>query len=195
MRKINNLTGGVYSITSKDGKILYIGASSDIEKSYLSHYGRLNNGNHENSLLQDFCDHYGFNNLNFKTICMCEEYELMYFEKLLINILNPVCNKADYIIKKKYNKNPYKKEKKIKEKDDELKVIDDYLQNNKIKTYKFVSLIGNYSYDYYKSSDIIKEIKEKYNIDVTAKKLSMPLREIGYIAKQLKTGERVWIKK
>lgn len=191
MEKIENFKKGVYSITSKDGKILYIGASSDIEKRYLTHYGRLNNGNHDNKLLQDFCDYYKFENLIFKTICVCEEHELMYFEKLLIHVLNPICNIQNNIIKVNAGKLPSKKQ--IKELDNEYKIIDEYLKNNTLKTYEYIRIHNIIQY-YVKTEDIINDIIIKYKTKVSAKKIAFVLKEIGYFKKQLPTGERVWIK-
>jgi len=179
MEKININNSGVYSISSPDGKILYIGCSSNIEKRFLSHYGRLYNKNHESKLLQSACDFYGFEKLKFRVMFYCNEIDLFYYEKFFINVFNPICNKANNTNNNESIK--YKEQKEVKE-----NVID-----NVINIYLSQNIID----DKVKTSNIIDGIKLKYGDIVTAKRVGKILRNIGYVAKQDSTGERFFVKK
>ena len=181
MKKIEIKNSGVYSISSPDGKLLYIGASSNIENRFMSHYSSLNNKTHSNRALLSSCEYYGFDNLEFKIIFCCDEKDIFYYEKFFINVMNPLCN----IINNKSINGQFKfvKTRKPKIKDD-----DDYLAIT-----NYIKQVG--LFNKVKTKEISSSIFDKTNMVISSKKIGIVLNSMGYKSYQDAKGGRWFIKK
>lgn len=174
MRKNNNINSGVYGIyTRLKNNLLYIGNSIDLENRYKNHYNDIKNKSHVNKELIKFADIYGFDNLIFKPIFFCEKEDLIYWETFFIKLFSPVCNKTHII------KNTLKKEPVLI--GSEYEAIYTFFNENQVP-------------DIIKTNDIIDMIYKNYNVETTAVKVSLVLKQKGYKGKQLSDGARVFVK-
>ena len=84
---------GIYKIRSivKPNRI-YIGSSVNIHKRFVNHKWFLNGGNHPNKKLQNHCNRYGLNDLQFSIIATCESCLLIEMEQFFIDAHNPYFN-------------------------------------------------------------------------------------------------------
>jgi group I intron endonuclease len=106
IEKINTNTG-VYSIKTKSNKLLYVGASINLEKRFTDHSSLLKKNKHSNTTLQNICNKIGYDNLIFSTLKIGDN-DLFYYEELFIKTLNPLCNIAHSLkIKKDKNVNTF----------------------------------------------------------------------------------------
>jgi excinuclease UvrABC nuclease subunit len=86
-----NLNSGVYLIKTNSNKILYIGASINLEKRLSEHSSLLKKNNHDNISLQNICNKIGYDNLIF-SVLKYGNSDLFYYEELFIKTLSPLCN-------------------------------------------------------------------------------------------------------
>jgi hypothetical protein len=176
MKKQTFNDSGVYGIFSPDGKILYIGGSTKIENRFNSHYSLLKNGNHSNIMLQEFSEHYRFENLTFIILMNCDINDVFYYEKYFINVFNPPCNKSNNILE------PIKfKLKNLKPKSElELKFYDyikEYPLSNEIR----LNCLCN---DFYL----------KTGLKISTKRISVFIKVFGYKLYNNDHRGRIWIK-
>lgn len=77
---------GIYYIECQKTKRKYVGSSNDINRRWIKHRTELKNGVHHNQFLQRVYNKYGFKNLIFVVIEVCEELvltdrEIYYIDK------------------------------------------------------------------------------------------------------------------
>lgn len=87
-----NFNCGIYLIKTSSEKILYIGASSNLNERFKNHKKLLKNKNHNNIYLQNICDKIGYDNLIFSILKFSNENDLFIYEELFIKTLAPICN-------------------------------------------------------------------------------------------------------
>ena len=102
---------GVYGIYDSSNNCLYVGCSTDLYSRQKNHENELRKGAHPNRDLQQISGQVGVDFLVFKIIMNCNASELFYYEKIFIQILNPLCNVVNKItIKTKANVNYFTEE-------------------------------------------------------------------------------------
>lgn len=160
---------GVYGIyETLKGNVIYIGSSGNLIERYNRHKTDLKNNIHKNSKLQEFCNYYGFENLEFRFLFYCDEDELLYREFQMINLLSPPANSIINI---------KTKQKKIKI-DSSAVIIKRYIDSHKLKT-----------------TEIQKRIFDDTELMFSLKKIGVVLQDEGYKSFQDSTGARFHIKK
>jgi len=82
------MTCGIYSITNKTNKKVYIGSSKNCEQRFKQHKKELRGEYHKNDHLQKAINKYGIDNFDFKIIDKCDQKDLIYTETLWMNHLN-----------------------------------------------------------------------------------------------------------
>jgi group I intron endonuclease len=87
------LNSGIYTITSPSGK-MYVGSAKDFDYRWSKHSYDLRKGVHHCKLLQSASNKYGFSNLVFKRLLVCELKDLLFYEQRAIDILKPEYNIA-----------------------------------------------------------------------------------------------------
>lgn len=88
--KKTNLTCGIYSITSPSGKF-YIGSTANFRDRWRRHRINLEKGIHPNKILQNAWKKYD-GKLEFKPLFVCEPKDLLFYEQLCFDKLNPAYN-------------------------------------------------------------------------------------------------------
>jgi group I intron endonuclease len=84
---------GIYKIASKvHPERIYIGSARDIKSRWGQHKNLLLRGNHHSIKLQRHCNKYGFDDLVFSVLLMCEDVELIQKEQLFIDSVSPWFN-------------------------------------------------------------------------------------------------------
>lgn len=86
----NKYNCGIYSITSPSGN-MYIGSSKNILKRFSEHKNLLKRGSHHSAALQNAWHKYK-GNLEFKQLIVCEQTDLLFYEQLFLDNLNPQYN-------------------------------------------------------------------------------------------------------
>lgn len=102
---------GVYEIVNTITGDFYIGSTVDLEKRKKEHFYKSTWRQNQNKPLYKDMKQYGKNNFLFKTIWLCEPYELKKYEQAAIEKYKPKYNvKAAYIemSKEEYRKQWYK---------------------------------------------------------------------------------------
>jgi group I intron endonuclease len=86
-------TSGIYKIQSKQ-KIerTYIGSGVNIQKRWWTHLCELRANKHKNGKLQNHFNKYGELDLQFSILLKCNKEDLIKYEQLFINSLNPYFN-------------------------------------------------------------------------------------------------------
>jgi group I intron endonuclease len=87
----NFMNCGVYKITAPSGNC-YIGSSRDIKARWHTHKHQLKNGKHRSIIMQRAWDKYGAENFKFEILLVCEKENLLVYEQLLLDALNPKYN-------------------------------------------------------------------------------------------------------
>jgi group I intron endonuclease len=90
MRLSPNSRPGVYCITSPDG--MYVGGCKNIQTRWTQHKRELRKGTHANSRLQGAWTDYGEHTFEFQVILFCRDDDLLFFEQLVIDGLQPQYN-------------------------------------------------------------------------------------------------------
>lgn len=85
------MTSGIYSITSPSGKF-YIGSAVDFNKRWAVHRSLLKKGSHHSRGLQRAATKYGLDKLTFCQVLICCQKDLIFYEQLLLDGLNPTYN-------------------------------------------------------------------------------------------------------
>lgn len=84
---------GIYKITSKlDDEKVYIGSSVNLRKRKNHHISDLNTKKHKNTILLNYFNKYGIENLCFKVVEFCDEEILIEKEQYYIDLYNPYFN-------------------------------------------------------------------------------------------------------
>lgn len=78
----------------RDGVVLYVGSSTDIERRLRGHVGALQGGWHMNSHLQRSFSKYGGAGFEFSIVEVCDRESLIEREQYWIDTLVPTCNVA-----------------------------------------------------------------------------------------------------
>lgn len=89
---MNIMNCGIYKIEAPSGHF-YIGSSKNIKQRWAEHKSTLKNKKHCNPVLQRTWSKYE-GNLIFSVVLVCEEKDLLFYEQLLIDNLNPDYNIA-----------------------------------------------------------------------------------------------------
>lgn len=87
-----DLNCGVYSIVNLTNQKRYIGSSNNFVRRKHDHFKMLGLGIHYNQHLQRAFEKYGGNAFEFKTLIVCESWELLRYEQAMIDLLNPEYN-------------------------------------------------------------------------------------------------------
>lgn len=145
-----------------NGKCLYIGSSKDVKKRYLKHKSSCYNKNCKGYNIPFYKyireNNINFLDLNFVVLQKFQNYDKIILEnneKMLIEFINPICNKSIPLrTDKEYEE--YQKEYYKDNKDDILKKNKDYYEDNKDDILK-------YKKDYYinNKDKILEQMKEK----------------------------------
>lgn len=85
------MSSGIYLIQSKSGK-KYIGSAIDFNRRKSEHFSMLERQVHPNIKLQRAFNKYGKENLQFKQLLVCDKQNLLFYEQLAIDGLNPEYN-------------------------------------------------------------------------------------------------------
>lgn len=86
------MISGVYQIRQLMSGKLYVGSSVDITRRQKEHTRALNGGRHRNVKLQSAWDKYGRDSFEFATLVICRREDLLMYEQLAIDALNPTYN-------------------------------------------------------------------------------------------------------
>lgn len=87
------LKSGIYCISSlKYPERKYIGSAHNLKKRYRVHIYTLQCKEHFNQKLQNHCTKHGISDLKFDIILLCPISQLIYWEQLFINAIQPWFN-------------------------------------------------------------------------------------------------------
>jgi len=92
---------GIYKISNSINENIYIGSAVSLYSRYWSHKSLLLNNKHHNKKLQHFVNKYGFENLNFSVIELCNKEDLISIEQKYLDTLKPkfnICKNAQNIL-------------------------------------------------------------------------------------------------
>lgn len=84
------MTTGIYKIANKLDHKCYVGSSVNIEKRWKGHIQGKGNQHLYNSICK-----YGVDNFDFEVIQLCPRSDLLYWEQIYIDKLQPEYNKSD----------------------------------------------------------------------------------------------------
>ena len=84
-------TSGIYLITSLSGK-KYVGSAVDIAARWRCHKSCLERKIHANIILQNAWNKYGSDGLTFSILLICSPDDLLLYEQLAIDTINPYYN-------------------------------------------------------------------------------------------------------
>jgi group I intron endonuclease len=90
---------GVYCITNKINKKVYIGSSLDLDDRKQHHFSLLSTGNHPNVHLQNAINKYGIDRFEFLVLVECPETELLRLESYYIKTFCACDREKGYNIK------------------------------------------------------------------------------------------------
>lgn len=79
---------GVYEIVNIVNGHSYVGSSINIRNRWKSHKNTLRRGEHTNQILQRAWDKYGEDNFSFKVLLICEKFETLRYEQLILDMNN-----------------------------------------------------------------------------------------------------------
>lgn len=85
----------VYTITSPDGE-QYVGSTTNVWFRWSRHRQRLRLGAHSSKILQAAFDAHGEDSLKFEKVIFCEKKDLLMYEQIVMDFLNPVCNQLKF---------------------------------------------------------------------------------------------------
>ena len=83
---------GVYVIENIINGKQYVGSAVNLRKRRREHFWYLRYGKHNNHYFQNAFNFYGEDAFVFKTILVCEKFELLRYEQALIDLLKPEYN-------------------------------------------------------------------------------------------------------
>ena len=83
---------GIYKITNSINGKFYIGSASKFSARWDVHKHHLRYNKHDNEHLQNSWNKHGEENFKFEVVLECEKEELIYYEQVYINSLNPEYN-------------------------------------------------------------------------------------------------------
>ena len=83
---------GIYKIQNSITGDFYIGSSVDIKQRFYVHQSMLRRNQHHGKYLQRAYNKYGKEKFEFKIILLCEKFELLRYEQLLLDTLFPKYN-------------------------------------------------------------------------------------------------------
>lgn len=86
------MRSGIYKITNTVNGKFYIGSATDLVKRRRSHLSSLKYGRHKNQKLQRSYDKHGVDSFKFETVLYCEAKNLIMYEQIVIDGLDPVAN-------------------------------------------------------------------------------------------------------
>lgn len=84
---------GIYKIQSKRyPDRIYIGSAVSIRRRFSEHLRRLGRNKHENQKLQNHCNKYGIEDLQFSVLMRCKKENLILFEQSILDDYEPYFN-------------------------------------------------------------------------------------------------------
>ncbi len=84
---------GIYKLQSKlFPEMIYVGATINLYIRYYNHLKSYSKRNNRNPLLYNHTLKYGYNDLEFKILKLCKEWQLMELEQYYISELKPYFN-------------------------------------------------------------------------------------------------------
>jgi group I intron endonuclease len=89
-----NSKSGIYQIVSIVNNRIYIGSSCNLSIRKSQHFKKLKNNKHPNSHLQNHCNKYGIEDLEFHLIECCSKEKLIEREQYWIDTLSPEFNRC-----------------------------------------------------------------------------------------------------
>jgi hypothetical protein len=89
---LNELSGGIYKITTIHNNKFYIGSSIYLRGRKYDHFSRLKANKHGNQYLQKVYNKYGKDNFKFEYLINCSNEHLIELEQLIMDELNPHYN-------------------------------------------------------------------------------------------------------
>ncbi len=98
------MNSGVYQILSPSGNC-YVGSTKDFKGRWRRHKNQLKKGKHPNQILQNACNKYGFNTLEFIIIATCPIDYLEKLEQYFIDNFKPKYNRSKSAVNPMFNEN------------------------------------------------------------------------------------------
>lgn len=92
MKLVDEFQSGIYVIENKVNSHIYIGSSKNLAARRGSHFHSLRGGTHHSKYLQRAFDKYGDRNFEFKPLFICDIENLIIFEQMCIDKLQPEYN-------------------------------------------------------------------------------------------------------
>ena len=83
---------GVYTILNKVTNKSYVGSAINITARWLRHKSDLLANKHHSKYLQAAINKYGIENFSLDVLCLYSKKDLLYYEQVCINLLNPEYN-------------------------------------------------------------------------------------------------------
>lgn len=83
---------GIYKITNIENQKFYIGSATNLLFRKRSHFSSLKSGLHKNQKLQRAYNKYGCESFKFEVLLYCDSKNLIMYEQLVIDALDPVKN-------------------------------------------------------------------------------------------------------
>lgn len=91
--KFNMSMEGIYKIQSQvKPERIYIGSTANIIKRWNRHLSLLRKNKHHSNQLQNHVNKYGFNDLQFSVLLVCEKEDLIFLEQIFIDNYKPFFN-------------------------------------------------------------------------------------------------------
>jgi group I intron endonuclease len=92
------ITSGIYKITNQMNNQYYIGSSSSLFSRRNQHFSLLRRGIHTNKYLQRSVNKHGINNFDFEVMFYCDKENLLFYEQICIDKLNPKYNLSPGVV-------------------------------------------------------------------------------------------------
>lgn len=92
------ITSGIYKIINQINNQYYIGSSSSLFSRRNQHFSLLRRGIHTNKYLQRSVNKHGINNFDFEVMFYCDKENLLFYEQICIDKLNPKYNLSPGVV-------------------------------------------------------------------------------------------------
>lgn len=94
VERVSQEDSGIYVIININNNDIYLGSSNNLRVRKYNHYYKLRHNLHHSIVLQRAWNKYGENSFRFKILLLCEPFELLRYEQLLLDFLCPKYNIA-----------------------------------------------------------------------------------------------------
>ena len=98
-------TSGIYQIQNVVNGKKYIGSAVDLKNRESGHWSALSKNKHKNARLQNSWNKHGSGAFVFKTLLICSPKDVLVYEQICIDKLNPeynICKKANSLLGHKW---------------------------------------------------------------------------------------------